>query len=175
MGRPVNIHRSNVLWYNQSILANAGMGVPTTFNEFFNLGEALKSEGIALLALGENPPGHAAHVFETVLLGTLGAEGYKGLWNGVTPWTDPGVTQALQTFDQMIEFANPDYLSVAGPDIAELVIAGRAATVINGDWTNGYLKSKNFTDFGYSPDAANQRRVPGPGGLVWPAEERGGP
>ena len=148
---PVNIHRSNVLWYNQSVLANAGMGVPTTFNEFFNLGEALKSEGIALLALGENPPGHAAHVFENVLLGTLGAEGYKGLWTGVTPWTDPGVTQALQTFDQMIEFANPDYLSAAGPDIAELVIAGRAATVINGDWTNGYLKSKNFTDFGYSP------------------------
>jgi glucose/mannose transport system substrate-binding protein len=148
---PVNIHRSNVLWYNQSILANAGMGVPTTFNEFFNLGEALKNEGIALLALGENPPAHAAHVFETVLLGTLGAEGYKGLWTGVTPWTDPGVTQALQTFDRMIGFANPDYLSVAGADIAELVIAGRAATVINGDWTNGYLKSKQFTDFGYSP------------------------
>ena len=148
---PVNIHRSNVLWYNQSILANAGMGVPTTFNEFFNLGEALKSEGIALLALGENPPGHAAHVFENVLLGTLGAEGYKGLWNGVTPWTEAGVTQALQTFDQMIEFANPDYLSAAGPDIAGLVIAGRAATVINGDWTNGYFKSKNFSDFGYSP------------------------
>jgi len=37
----------------------------------------------------------------------------------------------------------------AGP--TDLVIAGRAASVINGDWNNGYLKSKKFTDFGYMP------------------------
>jgi glucose/mannose transport system substrate-binding protein len=148
---PVNIHRSNVLWYNTAVLANAGVGVPETFNDFLNLGEALRDEGIALLALGENQPGHAAHVFETVLLGTLGAEGYKGLWTGLTPWTDPGVTQALQTFNQILDLANPDYLSVSWTDSTDLVIAGRAASVINGDWNNGYLKSKQFTDFGYAP------------------------
>jgi glucose/mannose transport system substrate-binding protein len=148
---PVNIHRSNVLWFNNGVLASAGMSAPTTFHEFFQLGEALKEQGIALIAIGENQPGHAAHVFETVLMGELGAEGYKGLWTGVTPWTDPGVTQALSTFDRMLEFANPDYLSVSWTDSTDLVIAGRAFSVVNGDWNNGYLKSKQFTDFGYSP------------------------
>jgi len=148
---PVNIHRSNVLWYNKGVLASAGAPLPTTLHDFLNLGETLRAQGIPLLALGENQPGHAAHVFENVLLGTLGAEGYKGLWTGATPWTDPGVTQSLDTFNSLLGFANTDYLSVSWTDSTDLVIAGRAFGVINGDWNNGYLKSKKFTDFGYAP------------------------
>ena len=148
---PVNIHRSNVLWYNQGLIASTGMSLPTTFHEFFALGDALKAQGVALVAVGENQPGHAAHNFETILEGTLGAEGYKGLWTGVTPWTDPGVTESLTTFDHLLSLANPDYLSTSWTNATDLVIAGRAASVINGDWNNGYLKSKKFTDFGYTP------------------------
>jgi glucose/mannose transport system substrate-binding protein len=148
---PVNIHRSNVLWYNKGVLAASGAPLPTTFHDFLNLGETLKAQGVALLALGESQPGHAAHVFENVLLGELGAEGYKGLWTGLTPWSDPGVTQSLGTFDRLLGFANKDYLSVGWGDATDLVIAGRAFGVINGDWNNGYLKSKKFTDYGYSP------------------------
>jgi glucose/mannose transport system substrate-binding protein len=148
---PVNIHRSNVLWYNKGVLAATGAAAPTTFHDFLNLGETLQKQGVALIAIGENQPGHAAHVMENVLLGTLGAEGYKGLWTGATPWTDPGVTQSLETFNTLLGFANSDYLSVSWTDSTDLVISGRAFSVINGDWNNGYLKSKKFTDFGYSP------------------------
>ncbi len=148
---PVNIHRSNVLWFNTAILNGVGMSVPTTFHEYFALGDALKAEGIALMALGEAVPFHTAHVFENVLLGVLGAEGYKGLWSNVTPFSDAGVTESLATLDRMIGFANPDYLSIESPAAIDLVIAGRAASIVDGDWTNGYLKSKKFADFGYSP------------------------
>src|SRR6185295_14972061 len=65
--------------------------------------------------------------------------------------SDPGVTQSLGTFDRLLGFANNDYLSVGWTDSTDLVIAGRAFGVINGDWNNGYLKSKKFTDFGYMP------------------------
>src|SRR6266542_4092498 len=104
-----------------------------------------------LISIGENVPGHAAHVFENVLLGELGAQGYKGLWTGATPWSDPGVTQALNTFSTLLGFANTDYLSLDWTGSTDRVIAGQAFSVINGDWNNGYLKSKKFTDFGYSP------------------------
>jgi hypothetical protein len=108
------------------------------------------------MALGESVPFHTAHVFENVLLGVLGAEGYKGLWTGVTPFSDPGVTESLTTLDRMIGFANPDYLSIDSVGAIDLVIAGRAASIIDGDWTNGYLKSKKFADFGYSPSPQTQ-------------------
>jgi glucose/mannose transport system substrate-binding protein len=153
---PVNIHRSNVLWYNKSILNGAGMSLPTTFHDYLALGDVLKAQGIPLMALGESVPFHTAHVFETVLEGTLGAEGWKALWTGATPFSDPGVTDSLMTLDRMIGFANPDYLSIDSVGAIDLVIAGRAATIIDGDWTNGYLKSKKFADFGYSPSPQTQ-------------------
>jgi glucose/mannose transport system substrate-binding protein len=148
---PVNIHRSNVLWFNKSILAQSGAPLPTTFHDFINLGETLKGMGIPLIAIGESNPGHAAHTFENVLLGTLGAEGWKGLWTGNTPWSDPGVTEALNTMNSLLGLANPDYLSVDWTTSTDLMVSGRAFSVINGDWNNGYLKSKKFADFGYAP------------------------
>jgi glucose/mannose transport system substrate-binding protein len=148
---PVNIHRSNMLWFNKGVLANSGAPLPTTLHDFINLGETLKAQGIPLMAIGENPPAHAAHIFENVLLGVLGAEGYKGLWTGATPWSDPGVTEALTDMDQLVEFSNPDFLSIGWTDATDMIINGRAFSVISGDWNNGYLKSKKYTDFGYSP------------------------
>jgi glucose/mannose transport system substrate-binding protein len=153
---PVNIHRSNVLWFNKGIINGTGMSLPTTYHEFLAMGEVLRAQGIPLMALGESVPFHTAHVFENVLLGVLGAEGYKGLWTGVTPFSDPGVTESLTTLDRMIGFANPDYLSIDSVGAIDLVIAGRAASIIDGDWTNGYLKSKKFADFGYSPSPQTQ-------------------
>jgi glucose/mannose transport system substrate-binding protein len=153
---PVNIHRSNVLWYNKGVLAAAGLSVPTTFHDFIGMGDTLKTQGIPLMALGESVPFHTAHVFETVLEGTLGAEGWKGLWTGITPFTDPGVTDSLNTLNKLIDFSNPDYLSIDSVGALDLVIAGRAAAVIDGDWANGYFKSKKFADFGYSPSPQTQ-------------------
>ena len=153
---PVNIHRSNVLWYNNALVSSVGMSAPTTFSELFSLGDALKAQGIALIGLGESVPFHAAHIFENILLGTLGAEGYKGLWTGVTPWSDPGVTQSLSTLNRLIDYANPDYLSIESTGAMDLLIAGQVAVTVNGDWTNGYLKSKKFQDFGWLPAPQTQ-------------------
>ena len=54
---PVNIHRSNVLWFNTGAIDKSGMPAPTTFDELFAVGDALKSQGIYLLAIGEQAPG----------------------------------------------------------------------------------------------------------------------
>jgi len=153
---PVNIHRSNVMWFNTAIMNASGMSIPTTFHDYLALGDALKAQGIPLMALGESVPFHTAHVFENVLLGVLGAEGYKALWTGVTPFSDPGVTESLSMLDRLIGLANPDYLSIDSVGAIDLVIAGRAATIIDGDWTNGYLKSKKFADFGYTASPQTQ-------------------
>jgi glucose/mannose transport system substrate-binding protein len=104
--------------------------------------------------LGESSPFHTAHVFETILLGTLGADGWKGLFTGQTSWGDPKVTQALNTLKKYFDYVNSDYLSVSAGDTATSVVQGKAAMVINGDWNNGQFKSENFmanTGFGWAP------------------------
>ena len=68
---PVNIHRANVLWYNPKVLEDNGVEVPATLDEFFAAMDTLKAAGIETpLAMGEQWT--AMHLFETVLLGSLG-------------------------------------------------------------------------------------------------------
>lgn len=155
---PVNIHRSNVLWYNKKLLADNGISAPATFDEFFAAGDKLKAKGIAGLALGEAAPFHTAHVFETVLMGVLSPDEYRGLWTGKTVWTDKKVTDSLTILKKMFDYVNPDYASVAAGDTLDLIIKGTAGMLINGDWNNGGFKSKKFADYGYVPTPQTKGR-----------------
>jgi glucose/mannose transport system substrate-binding protein len=149
---PVNIHRANVLWYNKAVFADNNLQPPTTWDEFFTVADALKAKGITPLALGE--AWTEVHLFETVLLGTLGSEAYKGLWTGATDWNSAQVTQALNTFNRVLDYVNEDYAALTWDQATQLVIDGTAAMNIMGDWAEGYFKSKGWTpdvEFGYVP------------------------
>ncbi|MCR4406380.1 MAG: extracellular solute-binding protein [Anaerolineae bacterium] len=150
-GVPVNIHRSNVLWYNKKVFEANNLTPPTTFEEFKTVAEALKAKGITPFVLGTKDGWEAGHIFEDVLAGTLGAEKYKGLWTGATPWTDPGVTQALENFKMMLSYANPDHSAHTWDSAGEYLIAGTGGMMIMGDWTNGWFTSKGFDGYGWAP------------------------
>ncbi|WP_460708186.1 hypothetical protein [Myceligenerans halotolerans] len=63
--------------------------------------EKLRKAGMeAPLALGTTWT--QVHLFETVLLGSLGAEAYTGLWDGSTDWNSPEVTAALEDFKTVL-------------------------------------------------------------------------
>jgi len=151
---PVNIHRSNVLWYNAKILADNGLAAPKSFDEFFAAADKLQAAGITPLALGDNGIWTATHLFESVLLGTMGPEKYKGLWTGNTDWNGPEVTQALNTMVKMLGYINEDHAALSWDQAAQLVADGDAAMTIMGDWAEGYFKSKGMTpnlEFGWAP------------------------
>lgn len=149
---PVNIHRSNVLWYNKTVFADNGIEkAPETWDEFIATAETLKAAGITPLALGDNGPWAAAHLFEDILAGVLGAEGYNGLWNGATSWDDAKVTEALNTFRTVLSYVNEDHSALSWDQANQYVIDGKAAMTIMGDWCDGDYVAKGFTDYGWAP------------------------
>ncbi|WAA12529.1 ABC transporter substrate-binding protein [Fervidibacillus halotolerans] len=152
---PVNIHRSNVLWYNKKIFEENGLSVPTTFDEFFDVAEQLKEKGITPLALGDKEPWTATHVFENILLAKLGPENYGKLWTGELSFTDNRVVEAAEIFKEMLNYINDDHSSRNWQDASQLVANGEAAMNIMGDWAKGYfvndLQLKVNEDFGYVP------------------------
>ncbi|MFC1465756.1 MAG: ABC transporter substrate-binding protein [Candidatus Brachytrichaceae bacterium NZ_4S206] len=149
---PVNIHRSNVMWYNVKHLADAGMEKPpATWDEWFAYAEKLKAKGIGALAVAGADPNFSAHVFENILVATLGPEKYLGLFNGQTRWDDAGVKEAMGLLLKSHEFAQEGYQSVAWGDINEVMTTGKASTMIMGDWTHGLFKSAGFTDYHWAP------------------------
>lgn len=155
---PVNIHRSNVLWYNKTVLKDAGIEAPKTMDEFLADLEVLKGKGYIPITMGTKEGWEAAHVFEGFLLSFLGPDDYIGLWKGTTAWTDPRITSALEAFKKMMTYVNTDNAALTWDGAAQYLTTNKAAFLIMGDWTAGWFASQNFTDFGWAatPGTANQ-------------------
>lgn len=148
---PVNIHRANVLWYVPEQLDGFGVEVPTTWDEFLTVAEELDSQGVIPLALGEQWT--VMHLFETILLGTMDVATYEGLWDGSTDWGGPEVTEAIDTFEQVLAYTNSDASTLSWDQATQLVIDGDAAFNIMGDWAAGYFGAQGLE--------------PGDGGYGW--------
>jgi glucose/mannose transport system substrate-binding protein len=149
---PVNIHRANVMWYVPATLDAAGVEPPTTWDEFLDVAAELDSQGITPLAMGTQWT--SMHLLETVLIGSLGADGWNALWDGSGDWASADVTDALDTFAAVLDYTNEDASTLEWDQAAQLVIDGDAAFTIMGDWAEGFFKSKNLepeTGFGWAP------------------------
>jgi glucose/mannose transport system substrate-binding protein len=155
---PVNIHRANVMWYNPKILADNGIEVPTTLDAWFAAMDKLQAAGVQPLAMGEQWT--AMHLFETIMLSTLGPDAYNGLWNGTTAWDAPETKQGVENYKKALGYVNSDAASLSWQDAAQLVVDGDAAFNVMGDWAEGFFRElgkEPQTDYGWTP-------VPGTGG-----------
>ena len=133
---PVNIHRSNVLWFNPAVLKEAGVaGAPQTLAEFIvDLGKA-KAKGVIPLAIGSEWT--LVHLLENVLLGALGTDAYNALFVPGADWGSAAVTGALESFKSILSFAGPPQDDWEQP--AKQVADGQAAFTVMGDWVYSYL------------------------------------
>jgi len=149
---PVNIHRSNVLWYNTKHMKDVGVEkAPATWDDWFAYADKLKAKGIAALAVAGADPNFSAHVFESILVANLGADKYTGLFNGSTPWDAPEIKKSMEMLLKSHEYAEEGAASIAWGDINQVITEGKASTMIMGDWTHGLLKSLKFTDYHWAP------------------------
>jgi glucose/mannose transport system substrate-binding protein len=130
---PVNIHRSNILWYVPSKLEEWGITVPASWEEFVTeTCPSLLARDVIPLAIAQNWT--QVHLWESVALGELGVDGYNGLWDGSTSWTSD---EAVATFDrlgQLMDCANDDMNALSHQDTLLMVTEGRAAFNVMGDW-----------------------------------------
>ncbi len=152
---PANIHRANMLWYNKKVFDANGLKAPVTFDDFFTVAEALKAKGITPLALGDSGIWASVNLFETVLIGSMGADKYKGLWTGQTDWNGPEVKQALETMKKMLTYVNSDHSALSWDQANQLVIDGKAGMTIMGDWVDADNLAKKFADSGWAPAPGN--------------------
>ncbi|TDD64174.1 carbohydrate ABC transporter substrate-binding protein [Jiangella aurantiaca] len=135
---PVNIHRSNLLWYNPAVLAEVGITAPpTSWDEFLQQATTLEAAGKTPLTIG--PSWTQKHLLENVLLGELGAEAYSGLWDGSTDWESSEVTAALDMFTQVLSHTNVGEAAADWQPALDPVIEGDAAYNVMGDWANTYF------------------------------------
>jgi glucose/mannose transport system substrate-binding protein len=153
---PLDVHRANMLWYNKQIYATLGITDTETFDGWFTMADKCKAAGLSALALGDGGDALASvNLFETILIGNLGADGYRALWTGAIAWTDPKVTTSLETFKKMLAYVNPDHATLSWDQANQLVIDGKACTTVMVDWVDANNLAKKFTASGWAPAPNN--------------------
>ena len=128
------------------------------YDDFFAACDKIVAAGNTCLALG--PAWTAEHLFENVMIGSLGADGWAGLWDGTTDWASADVTTALNNYAKALSYTNNDAATLNDwQPAAQLMTNGDAAFNIMGDWAYGYfanpapngLALTPHTDFDWAP------------------------
>ncbi len=135
---PVNIHRSNIMWYIPENLKKWGVQPPKTMADFLATAQKLRDGGMQYpLALGE--AWTVTHLWESVALGVLGPADWSALWTGKLKFTDPKVIAVFETFGKVLAFANTDSAGLSWQQATDRVVKGEAAFNVMGDWAAGYM------------------------------------
>jgi glucose/mannose transport system substrate-binding protein len=160
---PVAVQRVNLLWYNKSVFSSMKLTPPTTWGEFFTDADALKAKGYTALAVGDAANSSSSQVLETLLLGALGADRYKGLWTGTTDWSGADVKAALTDYQKVISYVNADHPYLTQNQAADYLIPTatgaqpKAAMTIMGDWAIAEFNDKSFADYGWVAAPGNDK------------------
>ncbi len=149
---PVNIHRSNVMWYVPDNLEQWGIEAPTTWDEFLEICPTIQAEGVTPLSLGE--AWTVIHLWESVALAAMGPDQYSQLWTGELAFDSEAGVEAWELFGEVLACTNPDAAGLSWQQATDMVVDGDAAFNIMGDWAAGYmyttLELEPGTGFGWA-------------------------
>jgi len=125
------------LFYNANLFGEGKYALPETWDEFFQLGEEAKKDGIALFTYP------TAGYFDAFFYALLTQVGGPDLFNramnyDVDAWTSPEATKAFEIVGELAKYVHPD--TVAQANVAgftknqQLILDNEALFVTNGTW-----------------------------------------
>ncbi|RYG89414.1 carbohydrate ABC transporter substrate-binding protein [Loktanella sp. IMCC34160] len=160
---PVNVHSTNWVWANKSILDELGIAQPATWDDFVAAMEAVEASGRVALAHG-GQAWQEATMFDGVVLSAGGPEFYKAAFVDLDPEA-LGSDTMVEAFRRMETLRSHVDDNFSGRDwnlASAMVINGEAAFQIMGDWAKG-----EFLNAGQVPgEDFLCFRVPGSEGTV---------
>lgn len=159
---PINVHRTNSLWYNVEILEEVGIETPIeTIDEFMDAMAEIKEAGYTPLAVGHGAGEEFRWclVFDSLLAGVPSGDyqTVRDYHSGeLNVLESEAYREALTLLAEIIEsgYINDDFTALTWDEGAGLVAAGDAAFNIMGDWVKGYFTAADLepnVDFGFMP------------------------
>ncbi len=143
---PVNIHRTNVVWYSKKVIADSGIDINnvTTWDGFFDACKKAKDIGGITYPIGLGESWTAAHAFEQIVA-SEGIAFYEEWVNGHVNETSGTnyntLVAALNTYATYLSYTQGSNTNSWDTETKKL-IANTSAFNIMGDWANGeFLKA----------------------------------
>jgi glucose/mannose transport system substrate-binding protein len=142
---PLNIHRTNNLFYNRRIFSENALAPPRTIDDFFAAASVLRRQGITpLVVAGRQPWPITMLAFENLMVSIAGPRFYTDFFSGHGNPSCPELRETLETLKRVLATTNDDALSLTWDEAAMRMMAGAAAMNIMGDWVRAYLTARGF-------------------------------
>ena len=153
---PLSAHRANVLMYNRDVLKGAGIAEPGagyTLDQFLADLDALKAKGgTTPLCIGGADSISTAGLFESVLLATVGKEGWERIEADRFDWSGQEVQTALNTFGRLIDYTDATGLTSTWSEASGRLAAGECGFYQMND--SAFAESTVLNDSGATASAA---------------------
>ena len=149
---PVNIHRSNVVWYNLKELDSiaADPKAISNWTDFFDVCADWEAANSGKDAISLAHAWTQAHLFEQILAGE-GIDVYESWINGdIISGTDADLLAALTILETFMTYTNADFDSLSWDEATDLLIQNESIFNVMGDWANGeFLVANSVYDDDY--------------------------
>ena len=152
---PLSAHRANVLMYNRDVLKGAGIAEPGegyTLDQFLADLDALKASGTTPLCIGGADSISTAGLFESVLLATIGKEGWERIEADRFDWSGQEVQTALNTFGRLIDYTDATGKNNTWSEASGRLAAGECGFYQMND--SAFAESTVLNDSGATASAA---------------------
>ncbi len=133
---PINIHSWQWMWLNRSVFLDNGMSVPQNWNEFVAFAPRLRKAGVIPLATGD---GWQINGMRDVLRIAIGGPALHEAINQKDLKAAAGDESKAfwRAFGEVRNLIDPGYSGRLWNEATSLVITGKAAAQIMGDWAQG--------------------------------------
>jgi glucose/mannose transport system substrate-binding protein len=169
---PVNIHGQNWIWYNTEVLADAGVEPPTSFGDIIAAAPKLEEAGIIPLALG-GQSWQESLTLNAVILAEGGQELYMKVLNDndIDAIRSEEFHKVAETYGALRDLVDEGSPGRSWNDATSMVITGKAAMQIMGDWAKGEFIAAGLTpgkEYGCSVPSENNGYILGGDVFVFP-------
>lgn len=143
---PIDIGTANWMWYSTKVLDDVGIKPPTSWDEFFAAADKIKAKGYVPLAFG-GQAWQEALVFRSIMIATGGNKFYTDVYtkHDVDVAGGPLMVKSFETFAKLRGYVDDGNVNRNWNDATNMVITGKAAMQIMGDWAKGEFQAAGLT------------------------------
>jgi glucose/mannose transport system substrate-binding protein len=134
---PVNLHSGQWMWTNRKVFKDAGLEPPKNWNELIADAPALQAKGIIPLSVSEGWP--ISTLTEDLTVAVAGVPTYVKVYKDrdLALAAGPEMAKVFQAIDAARKIVDPKTMVPQWNEAVGLVISGKAAANVMGDWAGG--------------------------------------